>query len=424
MKRFLYLFIGLSILYAGFSCGDDGDIEPVVNLGKATLNAPENNKDCNEGEIVSDTETEVTFRWTAAANSDSYTLQITNIDSGSKKSVNSNTTEAKVNLLRATSYSWYVIAKSNNSSATTQSDTWTFYNAGPPEANHVPNPATLVGPESGKEVNEGTVKLEWTGSDDDNDIASYEVYMDNSNPPTTLVGSPTSSSLDVSVTKDLTYYWQVVTIDAIGNKSTSEIFDFSVVEGDPVEPSANLVADGEMNDTGDWAYYQIWTNNDNNVEHDFIDGEYKFIGADGTAFSNAIIWQEIQVEAGKTYQFKMNARSEGTSNSWIEVYFDKTPITDGMADYGPAGMDLFIKSFGGDVEGCGNDAFDGDVFDIIKNGCALPDGTQFDSNGNITFLQSDLTSNGTIYLGIKAGNYDGNFGTGVYVDNVELKEVK
>ena len=119
----------------------------------------------------------------------------------------------------------------------------------------------------------------------------------------------------------------------------------------------------------------------------------------------------------------MKARSEGTEGSWLEVYFNKIPIGDVVEDY-DKGMDLYIKSFGGDVEGCGIDAFDGSVFDIIKDGCELPNGSQFNADGNITFTASDLTANGTVFLAIKAGNWVGNFGTGIYIDDVELKEVK
>jgi hypothetical protein len=395
----------------------------MVTPGKASLSFPENNKDCFEGTIVSDTESEVTFRWTASANADSYTLQITNMDSGSKRSVNSNSTEAKVSILRATPFSWMVIAKNNSSSVTTQSDTWAFYNAGPPEENHVPYPATVISPALGSEVSEGTVSLEWSGSDLDNDIASYEVYMDQVNPPTTMAGTSSTNKLDVSVSKDIQYFWQVISIDAIGNKSTSEVFNFSGKEGVPVEPSANLVLDGEMNDTGDWTYKQLWTNSDNNVEHAFVDGEFKFKGEDGVTHSNAILYQEIAVEVGKTYQFKANVRGEGTTNSWLEFYFGKESIDSSGDDYTAGGAEVFVKSFG-DNENCGLDAFNGDVLDVASGGCPLPDDSLLDENGQVTFSEGDLTSNGTIYLAIKAGNWDGNFGTGIYVDNVELKEVK
>ncbi|MDN3642848.1 hypothetical protein QWY87_09070 [Lutimonas halocynthiae] len=422
MKALSYLTFGVLLLSMGFSCGEDAD-PIIITPGKASLTFPENNKDCNEGSIVSDTESEVTFRWTASANADSYTLQITNMDSGSKQSINSNSTEAKVSILRATPFSWMVIAKNNSSSVTTQSDTWAFYNAGPPGENHVPYPATVVSPGLGSEVNEGTVSLEWSGSDLDNDIASYEVYMDQVNPPTTMVGTSSTNKLDVSVSKDIQYFWQVISIDAIGNKSTSEVFNFSGKEGVPVEPSANLVQDGEMNDTGKWSYKQLWTGSGQDVEHGFDNGEFKFIGTAEVQQTNAIIWQEIAVEKGKTYKFSAKIRSEGSTSSWLEVYFGKQSVEAAGDDYTDGGAEVFVKSFG-DNENCGVDAYNGEILEVASGGCPLPEDSLLDANGNVTFSEGDLTSNGTIFLAIKAGNWDGNFGTGIFVDNVVLKEVE
>lgn len=422
MKKLNYLFIILFLFTTAMSCGEDSVTEDFPPA-KVTLSFPENSKDCNEGTIISDTQSEVTFRWNTPANADSFTLKINNLDSGTSQSVTSKIAEAKVSILRATAFSWSVTSKSSSSSKTAESDTWKFYNAGPPEENHVPNPATVVSPGMDAQVNEGAVSLTWAGTDLDNDIASYEVYMDNANPPTTMVGTSTSNKLEVTIVKDLSYYWQVVTIDAIGNKSTSEVFNFTGQEGVPVEPSANLVLDGEMDDTGKWSYKQLWTGSGQDVEHGFENGEFKFIGTADVQQTNAIIWQEIAVEAGKTYQFSAKVRSEGTTNSWLEVYFGKQDVESAGDDYTDGGAEIFIKSFG-DGENCGVDAFNGDIVTIAAGGCPLPGDSLLDANGKVTFTAADLTAEGTIIFAIKAGNWDGNFGTGIFIDDIELKEVK
>ena len=422
MRKLNYLFVTLFFIAMVMSCGEDSETEDFPPA-KAALSFPDNNKDCNEGTIVSDTQSEVTFRWNSAANADSYTLQITNLDSGSKQSVSAKETEATVSILRATPFSWSVLSKSSSSSQTAESDIWKFYNAGPPEENHVPNPATVVSPGLGSTVNEGTVSLEWSGSDLDNDITSYEVYMDQVNPPTTMVGTSTTNKLEVTIIKDLTYYWQVVTIDAIGNKSTSEVFNFTGQEGVPVEPSANLVLDGEMDDTGKWSYKQLLTESGQDVEHGFENGEFKFLGTTDVQKTNAIIWQEIAVEAGKTYQFSAKVRSEGTTSSWLEVYFGKQDVESAGDEYTDGGAEIFIKSFG-DGENCGIDAFNGDIVTVAAGGCPLPEDSLLDANGKVTFTVADLTAEGTIIFVIKAGNWDGNFGAGIFIDDIELIEVK
>ena len=48
--------------------------------GKAILNYPDNNKVCEEGTNVSETESSVNFGWSLSANTDSYDLKITNLD--------------------------------------------------------------------------------------------------------------------------------------------------------------------------------------------------------------------------------------------------------------------------------------------------------------------------------------------------------
>lgn len=407
-----------------FGCSKETDPTPQeITPGTATLIFPENNTECNEGTVVSDTQTEVTFQWNAAENADSYVVEITNLNTQGKLSVNATTTEAPVTLMRSTPYAWSVTSRSQGSSATSRSSIWNFYNAGPPVANHVPSQATVVNPELDSRVTEGTVNLQWTASDLDNDIASYEILMENSNPPTSVAGTATSNTYQATVVKDLTYYWQVVTIDQTGNRSTSEVFYFHVDEAEPIVVGDNLVADAVMDDTGGWNYRQLWTAADNAVEHGFENGEFAFKSAPGVQFSNAILWQEISVEAGKTYYFNMDVRSEGTTSTWLEIYFGNISPDSVGDDYTEGGAEIYIKSFGQN-EDCGIDPYDDTIFNVAASGCPLPEDSLLDDTGRVTFSASNLTADGTFYLGIKAGNYDGNFGTGIYIDDVELREVE
>ena len=133
--------------------------------------------------------------------------------------------------------------------------------------------------------------------------------------------------------------------------------------------------------------------------------------------------QEIAVEAGKTYQFSAKVRSEGTTSSWLEVYFGKQDVESAGDEYTDGGAEIFIKSFG-DGENCGIDAFNGDIVTVAAGGCPLPEDSLLDANGKVTFTVADLTAEGTIIFVIKAGNWDGNFGAGIFIDDIELIEVK
>lgn len=426
MKQFnniiLILSLGIFLGCSKDSSSDGGTSEPVITPGAITLVFPDNNTECNEGTIISETQSEVTFQWNEATNADSYLLEITNLDTNSDQLVTVTNTSAAVTILRSTSFSWSVTARNTASGTSKQSAIWKFHNAGLADETHVPFQAEVIIPEVDANVYEGTVNLQWSVSDLDNDIVSYEIMMDTSNPPSTLAGTSTSKSYEATVAKDLTYYWQVVTIDATGNRSTSEVFHFNVDEAPPVVVGENLALDGEMNDTNGWTYKQLWTNDDNAVNHGFVDGEFAFRSVAGINFSNALLWQEIDVDPGVTYQFNMDVRSGGTTNSWLEVFFGKQTIEAAGDDYTDGGVEIFVKSFG-ENENCGINAYDGDIYSIAAGGCPIPDDSLLNSNGTVVFSDSDLTPEGTLILVIKAGNYDGNFGDGIFIDNVVLREV-
>jgi hypothetical protein len=224
----LAILFAASILVTGCGGGDGGpsEPEPKPDPRAATLIFPDNNSECTEGTILSDTESTVNFQWSAAENTDSYTLRLRNLDTDITQQLNSNTNELAVRLTRGTPYSWSVISKANGTSVTAESTTWRFYNAGPGITNYSPFPADDPSPKSGASVNAGTITLSWVGSDLDNDIVSYEIVMDTSNPPVTSQGTTEQMNFEVQVNAGSTYYWQVITNDAAGNSSLSEVFQF------------------------------------------------------------------------------------------------------------------------------------------------------------------------------------------------------
>jgi hypothetical protein len=138
------------------------------------------------------------------------------------------TTSRRIDLLKGTPYSWYVVSR-NASGETVTSGTWKFYNAGVPVSNHPPFPADLVSPAMSSTITDATVILKWDGSDIDNDIVNHKVYMDSNTNPTTLVGTVTVESIEnLPVTPGGTYYWKIVTTDGGGNATTSPVYQFKV----------------------------------------------------------------------------------------------------------------------------------------------------------------------------------------------------
>lgn len=223
----LIVAIGLVI-----SCNND-DEDKIAAITEepptaATLLFPENNSECNEGIIISETETDVMFKWLEATNASSYILQITNLNSGNSRNISTTTNEFLIRILRGIPYSWSIKSKNGNSTMTAESEVWKFYNAGLPEQSYPPFPAEAMSPKIGSSIEEGSIELQWQATDIDNDIDSYKVLLDTNNPPITEVGNVDINNLNVSVYSGFVYYWKVITFDTLGNSSDSQIFEFRV----------------------------------------------------------------------------------------------------------------------------------------------------------------------------------------------------
>ena len=194
---------------------------------EARLVFPDNNRECTEGILVNNAESTIGFQWEASENTDSYELNIRNITSNTTMQTESQTNGATVTLERGAGYEWFVVSK--NADATATSEKWKFYNQGDGEQNYAPFPAEAVSPTRGKTLDTGgNISLQWSATDVDNDIVTYEVFFDTATNPTTSLGTVQQSSLSVTVITGQTYYWVVKVTDIAGNSSRSEVFDFRV----------------------------------------------------------------------------------------------------------------------------------------------------------------------------------------------------
>lgn len=214
---------------SGGGSDDDGGVtppDPILPPEAALLASPAKDEECNQGNIVSATQSRVTFQWNASANTNSYTHILKNLDTDVSTEQNTSSTSITLTIARNVPYSWHVVSKSNKTTTTATSETWKFYNAGEGVENYAPFPAELVAPAMGSTV-PSPVTLSWSGSDIDNDIASYDVYLDTANPPTTLHENTTNTSINnIALNADTVYYWRVVTTDESDSNSQSQVFEF------------------------------------------------------------------------------------------------------------------------------------------------------------------------------------------------------
>lgn len=241
LNNYKYLIITLAmsspILWSCGGSDDSNDQDPVLPIeqvetpGNAILIFPENNTECNNGEIVSETKSRVTFTWSASENTTTYEVNLKNLSNNNFLKQTSNSNEATIIIDRGTPYEWFVTSSINNSSTIGKSSTWSFYNEGPGLTNYAPFPAQAITPKRGESLNatNGKIDLMWTSNDIDNDIISYEIFLDTEEHPITSIGTTVENTiLSIPVNSGSIYKWKVITFDSNENSSTSEVFEFKI----------------------------------------------------------------------------------------------------------------------------------------------------------------------------------------------------
>ena len=226
--RYGIIVLGIFLITA---CGgnDNDNPDPVAAPSAATLVFPENNTECNEGVVVNETQSTVTFDWNASQNTDSYEVNLRNLNTNTNTTTHSSTNSANITLQRGIPYEWFIVSKANGTNETASSGIWKFYNQGPGVENYAPFPAEAMSPGRGEAINNsGTVQLEWSGSDVDNDITEYDVLFGTDSDPSALLGTTADSIMDATIATGV-YYWRVISKDSQGNSSESEIFEFRVL---------------------------------------------------------------------------------------------------------------------------------------------------------------------------------------------------
>ena len=230
--KFICLLFVVALLIVGCS-KDDGPKNPT----SSELIFPLNGENCNTGTSISGAKSNVDFSWIEASNTDSYFLEITNLQTNDKtKRAGINTNLATVALDKGYGYEWFVTSISNKvPTERPVSETWRFYLQGDGETNSAPFTAELISPDSGESVQltDGSFNFVWSGKDPDGDSILYTLFLD------TIDGlqTPPESQIDISSSNfvidleiDKVYYWSVFSRDSKNNTSHSQVHSFRVVE--------------------------------------------------------------------------------------------------------------------------------------------------------------------------------------------------
>ena len=243
MKNVFFKYFVFASLFI-ISCGGGGDggsddiITPPVQTvdppSVAKLTSPANNKVCEEGTSVNDSQSSVNFQWTAGNNTDSYDLRITNLNSNQLiNQTNITSTNIVVTLSNGTPYSWKITSKRNGTIVTVESSTWKFYLSSDGISNYPPYPSTLISPSSGHIFSSSntSVELSWEGSHPENSSLTYSLFIDTTDGLQDPISSNQNLSVkskSVQVSSGSSYYWRVKATDSNNNSSYSAIHSFKV----------------------------------------------------------------------------------------------------------------------------------------------------------------------------------------------------
>ena len=228
MRKIALLFGGLLLIIYRCAPEDPIPVEP----GVALLISPVNNETCLDGTSLNDTQSNVSFSWSAASDTRSYEIIISNLLTQSSQTYTSVTNQTSVALSKEEPYSWYVKSIGEEGSTPSESEQCKFYLAGDATINYAPFPSELIAPRSGVNITPDIDKLvifSWNAADVDGDLERFEVYLDQTDASTlnsTLDYQSNETSIELEVENDATYYWKIIAIDTNGNQSSSGVYSF------------------------------------------------------------------------------------------------------------------------------------------------------------------------------------------------------
>ncbi len=232
--KYPWFLISLLLLTNACSKGEGGTEPPKsANPTVVSLEFPIRNSECTTGIDQGNDKVSVEFRW-KTDNNDSYELVLENLATNQTQRTTTTNNNVSVILFKNTPYEWYVVSKVSDSNKKEESERWKFYSAGDGVSNYAPFPANLVSPIEDSQFENGIqqIKLEWEGSDIDDDNLKYDIYVGSENPPTELIVSDiTEQNYTLPTNNGDTLFWRIVTKDESENTSSSKTRKFSVAGG-------------------------------------------------------------------------------------------------------------------------------------------------------------------------------------------------
>jgi len=222
--------LGLNILICCMlliGCKKDNPSPP----GQVALISPTKNSECSPVDSSTGNTNSVQFEWQASSNTDSYKVQIENLNTGVTQTMTTASLSVVVPVTKGTPFSWAVISENTKVTETTMSEKWFFFSPGS-ESSHTPFPAEVLSPNGPKAFidDNGEVTLNWQGSDIDGDIEGYDIYYSTTNPPNLFESKAANeTSTKAAAITNTDYFWKIITKDSKGNTSDTGVLAFKAI---------------------------------------------------------------------------------------------------------------------------------------------------------------------------------------------------
>ncbi len=189
-----------------------------------SLTFPINNESCTNFNLE--------FTWNQSSDPDSdsisYVIEIATDDEFTIIPFTANTTNTQrtLTLEKGVTYYWRVKASDSKGNESEYSSIQSFFTEPDANIDTLPSTPQLIGPAIGLQLSGNTVVLDWEATDVDGDSILYDVYFGNTNPPTLFSENMDVSALEVAISPNTLYYWQVVITDNQQNTSIGQVWNF------------------------------------------------------------------------------------------------------------------------------------------------------------------------------------------------------
>jgi hypothetical protein len=224
MKRKIILFAMLPLL-AGIITLQSCKKEAPVGINEYMAAMPSGPAPANAAIVKYTGATQtVTLTWTGTAtNAIKWDVYFGTSSSPSHVASNVTTNSYTASVPVGGTYYWQV-STTDALNITTSSDVWHF------EVNSDPAVPALTAPTMNKIGVSCTPTLTWTATDPENDVLTYDLIMDKSATPTTIVSSGLTEktyTFASTLSANCAYYWQIIVHDPYGGKATGPIWKFT-----------------------------------------------------------------------------------------------------------------------------------------------------------------------------------------------------